>query len=410
MSRKRIAVVGGGASGLAAALTAAEYADVTVLERGDRVGKKLLQTGNGRCNLFNTGFSPAVLSSGSGDPGDALCALAPAEVMKFFEDIGILLSVRDGGLVYPHTNSAATVLDALRFAARERGVNIRCGFEAIRISRTDGGFEITPMDGEPFFADACVLACGGKAAPKTGSDGSGYALAAMLGHSVTALTPALVPLKCDPGFTAPLKGIRCRAHLTLLADDGSVVCTEDGELQFTDYGISGICVMQLSRRLGRGRTVEINFAAPHTRAQVMRIIENARQNNREVQDLLCGIVPKRVAQQLIRRALGKINLSGGAKNLTDAQLGAVCDACFATRLEVRGTLSWDNAQVTAGGIPLGEVDLRTMRSRCVPWLAITGEMLDCDGACGGYNLGWAWTTGILAGRSFCAEAKNAENN
>ena len=312
-------MVGGGASGLAAALTAAEYADVTVLERGDRVGKKLLQTGNGRCNLFNTGFSPAVLSSGSGDPGDALCAL---------EDIGILLSVRDGGLVYPHTNSAATVLAALRFAARERGVNIRCGFEAIQISRTDGGFEITPMDGEPFFADACVLACGGKAAPKTGSDGSGYALAAMLGHSVTALTPALVPLKCDPGFTAPLKGIRCRAHLTLLADDGSVVCTEDGELQFTDYGISGICVMQLSRRLDRGRTVEINFAAPHTRAQVMRIIENARQNNREVQDLLCGIVPKRVAQRARQnQPLGRRENA----HRRAARRGVRCVLCHAAR-------------------------------------------------------------------------------
>lgn len=400
MSRKRIAVIGGGAAGLAAAITAAELADVTVLERGDRVGKKILQTGGGRCNLFNTGFSPRAFWSGSGDVGETLAAIKNEEILDFFENIGLLTQIRTDGLVYPHTGKAASVLDALRFAAYDGGVDFKCGFEAVRICAQNGGFEIIPMDGAPFYADGVILACGGKAAPKTGSDGGGYALAAMLGHGLIEVRPALVPLKCDTDFCAPLKGIRCPVRLTLINGDGGAVCSEEGELQFTDYGISGICAMQLSRRLCEGSCVEINFAAPFGEEKVFKMIKRAAENGREIKDLLGGIVPARVGQQIVRRALGKINLTLSAAQLSDKQLRAVCGGCFATRLKINGTLSWDNAQVTSGGIPLCEVEARTMRSKIVPNLAIVGEMLDVDGACGGYNLGWAWATGILAGRSF----------
>lgn len=394
MDKKRIAVIGGGAAGLAFAC-AVKNAEVTVYERNDRVGKKLLQTGNGRCNLVNTQFSAQHLHSAN---MNAICSTlgstAVSEITDFFEGMGLLMRTEDEGRVYPLCNQASAVLDVLRYTAVENGAELVCDFCVNRIEKKESGFEIISNDGRKAIADIAVLACGGMAAPKTGSDGIGYKLAKSLGHSVTKLSPVLVALKTDTAFTAPLKGIRCRAGIKLIKGR-KVIAEETGEIQFTDYGISGIAAMQLSRHLSDGCAAVIDFAQLYDEEYILRRIKAAAGKGREVQDLLLGIVQKRVAQQIIKKTLN-ISPAAASDKLSEKDLARLSAAVKRTELPVLGTLKWDNAQVTAGGIDMSEIVPETMESKLCSGLYIVGEMLDCDGECGGYNLGWAWISALRA--------------
>lgn len=399
---KKIAIIGGGAAGLAAACAINKGADVTIYERNDRVGKKLLSTGNGRCNLLNTNISEKhIKSMDNRFIADVLGTSPAAEIMTFFENLGLLMRLEDEGRVYPLCNQASAVLDVLRYEAAEKGVKIRCNFCADKIIRKENCFEIHSKDGEYTFADIVILACGGMAAPKTGSDGIGYKLAEALGHSITRLSPALAPLKSDTCFTAPLKGIRCKAGITLFAQNREVAA-ESGEIQFTDYGISGIAAMQLSRHLEKDSKIVIDFAEEYNADYILYRLKAAAAKGREAQELTVGIVQKRVGQQIIKHILG-ISPSTPAEKLSEADLIKLASAIKALPLNVTGTLSWDNAQVTAGGVSLTEISPETMKSLKQKGLYILGEMLDADGECGGYNLGWAWLCAIKAADSINKE-------
>lgn len=395
---KKIAIIGGGAAGLAAACAIEKGADVTIYERNDRVGKKLLSTGNGRCNLLNTNLSAKqIKSSEEGYVGEVLGTSPTAEIMTFFENLGLLMRIEDEGRVYPLCNQASAVLDVLRYKATENGVKIRCGFCVKKIGKKGDSFEILSENGEKAFADIVILACGGMAAPKTGSDGTGYRLAQQLGHSITALTPALTALRSDTAFTAPLKGIRCKANVKLVSE-GKELCSESGEIQFTDYGISGIAAMQLSRHLEKGAKIITDLAEEYNEEYILYRIKSAAKTGREAHELLVGIVQKRVAQQLVKHALG-ISPATSAEMLSEEELAKLAGAVKALSLDVKGTLSWDNAQVTSGGVRLSEINTETMQSKLTKNLYILGEMLDADGECGGYNLGWAWLCALKAAKA-----------
>lgn len=399
---KKIAIIGGGASGLAAACAINKGADVTIYERNDRVGKKLLSTGNGRCNLLNTNISGKQIKSLNAENLSDILGTSPAsEVMTFFENLGLLMRIEDGGRVYPLCNQASAVLDVLRYNAAEKGAKIRCDFCVEKIIKKADSFEIKSEDGKTATADIVILACGGMAAPKTGSDGLGYKLANGLGHSTTALSPALSPLKSETSFTAALKGIRCKSGIKLISGKNELTA-ESGEIQFTDYGVSGIAAMQLSRHLVKGAKIVIDFAEEYNEEYILYRLKSAVKTGRDASELTLGIVQKRVGQQIIKHALG-ISPATPSCKLSDKELSSLAHAIKALSLDVYGTLSWDNAQVTSGGVPLSEIEPKTMASKITDNLYILGEMLDADGECGGYNLGFAWLCALRAAESINRE-------
>lgn len=405
---KQILIIGGGAAGLAAALTAkghAPEARVMVLERLDRVGKKILATGNGRCNLTNMQAGMGhFYSNDRGALKAMLQGMEPQGVLDFFRSLGLFCQEEDEGRVYPYCKQASMVLDVLLQALERTKIELYCGCAVTSLGRNKGKFTVKTADGGSLTADRVILTCGGKAAPKLGSDGSGYALAKALGHSCTPLVPALVALKCDMNGLGGLKGIRASAELTLLAND-HVLGQEAGELQFTEYGLSGIPAMQLSGRLSRLRKGEKCTALvdlfPEWEEEALFRELKARQkyaHQETLENFLLGTVHKRLAYAVLKSA-GLQPLSKPVSSLSNGDLHRLAETLKAWRFVVTGTQGWEAAQVTGGGIPLQEVDSKTMESRCIPGLYLAGEILDVTGDCGGFNLHWAWCSGIRAGQA-----------
>ncbi len=402
---KHILVIGGGAAGLAAAITAARQAPdarITILERLDRVGKKLLATGNGRCNLTNMQASPAhFYSADRGALTYALRSMPPQMTLDFFRSLGLMCQEEDEGRVYPYSKQASMVLDVLLQALERLNIRVLCGAAVREIGHTAGRFAVKTADGQKFTADAVILTTGGKAAPKLGSDGSGYALAKVFGHSCTPLYPALVALKCDMKDHGGLKGIRAQAGLTLMAGD-RLLGQEPGEVQFTEYGLSGIPAMQLSGRLsglrkGEKCTALVDLFPDLDQESLLRELKQ-RKTQDTLENLLLGTVHKRLAYAALKSA-GLSPLSRPCATLTGAELRRLAVTLKAWSFPVLDTQGWDNAQVTGGGIPLREIDLDTMQSLCKPGLYLAGEVLDVTGDCGGFNLHWAWCSGIRAGQA-----------
>lgn len=393
MNDTGILILGGGASGLAAAVEAARSgADVTVLEKLDRVGKKILATGNGRCNLLNIHASPADYN----DPsfvGRVFTQFDVQSDLRFFRSMGLLTTADAEGRVYPRSNAASSVLDVLRMACARLGVHIVCGEAAESICREDGAFVVGSHR-----AQAVIVACGGKASPAHGTDGSGYRLLEAFGHPCTALRPALVQLRTDPDFVKSLKGLRAAVALTLRTPDGGTH-TSCGEALFTDYGLSGIAAMELSRYASDGGTLYIDFLPDLDDGQTVALLREAKQRGGSdpLEQLLLGAVHNRIGQALVRDTLRR-KLTSSCDTLTDDELRALAKALKAFPLAVRGTKGFADAQVTAGGLDVSAFS-DALESKRVPGLFACGEILNIDGKCGGYNLTFAWSSGRLAGRS-----------
>ena len=399
---QNVCVIGGGASGLMAALTAAEDDNnrVLLLERQLRVGRKLLATGNGRCNLTNLG---ADVRHYHGEDPDfvrpALRQLPPTETLALFRSFGLLTVTEDSGRVYPLTDSAASVLDVLRFQLVQRGVELRCASPVRELSREKGGFTLR-CENESFRADKVIVACGGIAGGKLGGGKDGYKLLAALGHERTKLFPALVQLVTDPEYPRALKGVRADAALRLLRGSDCLAQLR-GEVQFTERGVSGPAAFELSRAVstgGEGLVLEADFLCDYTETQIVALLSERRRSlpDLEASELLTGLVQNRLGKMLLRYSGVDTKKTVGALN--DRELRHAAAACKAFRLPLRGTEGFDGAQVTAGGLRTADFDPETMQSRLVPGLYVCGELLDIDGDCGGYNLQWAWASGRLAGR------------
>ena len=385
-----------------AALTAAEDHSnrVVLLERQQRVGRKLLATGNGRCNLTNIG---ATAANYHGEQPDfvrpALRQLPPTELLALFRTFGLLTVTESSGRVYPLSDSASSVLDVLRFQLAQRSVELRCACPAREIRLEKGSF-VVATDEEKLFADRLVVACGGAAGKKLGGVTDGYELLAPLGHKRTKLYPSLVQLVTDPDYPRALKGVRADAALRLLRGKSCLGETR-GEVQFTERGVSGPAAFDLSRAVstgGEGLFLLLDFLTDYTEIQLRSLLIARRESlpDLDAAELLTGVVHNRLGKMLLRYS--GVDTHKRVGDLNDRELSHVADACKNFRLPLRGTEGFDNAQVTAGGLRTADFAPETMQSRLVPGLYVCGELLDIDGDCGGYNLQWAWASGRLAGR------------
>ncbi len=383
---KKILIVGGGASGLAAGIWAArEGADVTILERNDKPGKKLCATGNGRCNFTN--LHPAEDSYRGSHPDfvqKALSAFGPEEAVRFFDDLGVLCVSREG-LMYPRSMQAGTISNALVDGFISSGGRMKTRERVHRVERTGKDGFLVYTDTWQYSAHCIILACGSAASAISGAGMDGYELAHSLGHHIVRPLPALTGLRCGGKGFASWAGVRTQADASLLID-GKIIKTVLGEVQLTDYGVSGIPVFDLSRyalrALEEGFRVELSLdflpEIPGDEAEAFLNRRKALCPNKTVRELLSGWFPEKLARILSTR-----------KDL----LRALKDY----RLDVAGGLSFEHAQACSGGVDTREVDPESMESELVPGLYLCGELLDIDGNCGGFNLQWAWASGRCAG-------------
>ena len=398
-----VVILGAGASGMVAALTAAESKNrrVLLLERQQRVGRKLLATGNGRCNLTNTGASPARYHGAEADfVRPALAAFPPEAALEFFRELGLVTVTEPGGRVYPLSDSANSVVDVLRFALDAAGVELRaaCPARAVRREKS-GGFSVV-TDAETLRADRLIVACGGAAGAKLGGVGDGYELLAMLGHKRTALYPSLAPILTEPEYPRALKGVRADCRLRL--DGGGETLAETaGELQFTETGVSGPAAFELSRAAsvgGKGLTLTADFFREHPADAVPALLRARRSRfpALNASEALTGMLHNRLGRMLVKYA--GLDANAPLSSLSDGDLDRLAQSCRDFRLAVRGVAGFDAAQVTAGGVRTSGFNPETLESWFVPGLFACGEVLDVDGDCGGFNLQWAWASGRLAGR------------
>lgn len=400
---KTIAIIGGGASGIAAALSAKKtdpHAHVVLFEGLDRIGKKILATGNGRCNLGNSDISSRHYHSHNSEELDEFISQMPSQMtVDFFRSLDLMCVDGDMGRMYPYCHQAAMVLDILVLSLKRAGVEVRCGTKITGIKKANGHFLVSADHENPLRADQVILSSGGRAAPKQGITDTGYHLAKTLGHSCTPLMPQLVPLQCD-NMPKGLKGVRVTGALKLL-DGKQVIGEEIGEVQLTDYGLSGIPTLQLSCLLEECRDpyLSFDFFPSFTESELVQAISlQLRQHKSEsLETALLGSIQKKVLFSLLKAAHIE-PLSRRADSLTMNDVKKLVQIMKSWKLPVTGTLSWDHAQVTGGGIPLSEIQPDFSSKRC-SGLYLTGEILDVSGDCGGYNLHWAWCSGIIAGTS-----------
>ena len=394
-----IGIIGGGASGMAAALAAAEKKEVQVIlmERQTRVGRKLLSTGNGRCNLTN-------LHAGEGGyhgntPEFANCAISqfpPEAAIHWFGGLGLLTVAEDSGRVYPYSDQANSVVDVLRFALEQPNITVKLGFEVEKVKKNSDGFRVEAK-GEAVECDRLIIACGGLAGTKLGGSMSGYKLLRSLGHTCTKLRPTLVQLKSGWGGCPSLKGVRanCRAEIR---HNGTVTAQSAGQLQFTEYGLSGPVIFEISRDVCQGGgdwTCRLDFLPEMPEEDLRRELERRRGTNLPVSELLTGILHNRLGRVLTQSA--ELTMNAFVRDLSDWEIAQAVSAVKGLEVSLTEPMGMDSAQVTAGGIVTTEFDETTMQSFLVPGLYACGEVLDIDGDCGGYNLQWAWSSGHLAG-------------
>ncbi len=389
------AIIGGGAAGLmAACLLSRRGAHVVLIEKQPRVGRKLLSTGNGRCNLTNLNASPRDYHGDARYVRAALDALPPHAALDLFGELGVLCACDAEGRAYPVSNQAAGVLDGLRLYAAEHGCEFRCECAATGVSRQGNALVVECENGDKIRAEHVLIACGGLAAPKLGACADGYRLLEKFGHTIAPRYPAIAALKTDPNAVRALKGIRMHGEISLVGKNGAIR-TEAGEILFGDGTISGIAAMQLAR--------DVNLHAKDALTAHMNFLPGAKSDlilnraellpDRLMDDFLSGIVPKRLGQVLVKAAGVNLNILAGSMRTSDAR--AVQKMLTDYTLPVVGTQGYDQAQVTVGGARIAEFSIDALESVKCKNLFAAGEVLDVDGDCGGFNLQWAWASAKL---------------
>ena len=411
---REVIVVGGGASGLVAAISAARNgAHVTLLEQKERIGKKILSTGNGRCNLTNTYMdSKCFYGDDTSIVSTVLEQFGTEETTRFFEDLGVVLKERQG-YIYPYSGQATTIVDALSLELNTLNVSVVTNTCVIDIQKLDSCFSVTTLNRQ-YLGDAVILATGGKAAPVLGSDGKGFELAQKLGHHISNVVPALVQLRGVGTYFKQIAGVRTQAKVSLYVEQ-QLVASDTGELQLTNYGISGIPVFQISRFAGKACanqkkvSAEIDFM-PHMEEPDFNEFMKKRivaHGEKTAEDFLIGLFNTKIGMLLLKEA--KIPTKIRIKDIYDEKLNHFIFLCKHFRIEIAGTNDFEQAQVCAGGVKTSEIHPNTMESIYIKNLYITGEVLDIDGICGGYNLQWAWATGFLAGKNAAKGYMNDKN-
>lgn len=406
MNKYDIAILGGGASGMAAALAAAARrpgTGICILEKQERVGRKLLSTGNGRCNLTNISVSKQYYQGDSTFAMNVIDRCGPENVMDFFDALGLPCFPDSEGRVYPMCEQASAVLDTLRFALKANGIDEICSFDCRSVSRQGDGFKIRSAD-SAVYSKRLIICTGGKAAPKLGGSGSGLDILKAFGHRITPTHPALTAIDTRGDFLKGLKGQRLKGTVSLISG-GKTLRSEKGEIMFTETGLSGICVMQLSslayEKLREKQAPELSLRLTDKSPEDVydMLLERCeRLSGREAGDFLTGIISKRIGQAMCKLA-GIYPLTIPACEMTVKQLKALAGLLTDWRFDITGIKTYDEAQVMAGGADTRDFDPATMASRLIPGLFAAGEVLNVNGDCGGYNLQWAWAGGINAGNS-----------
>ena len=401
-----IGIIGGGAAGMAAALAASEYETVQVvlMERQARLGRKLSATGNGRCNLSNI---HALQGGYHGDEPSfsefAISTFPPEETLEWFADLGLYTVTEPSGKVYPYSDQANSVVDVLRFALDRENIEVLTDFEVMKVRKNGEIFEVTGKD-RTVRCEKLIIACGGLAGTKLGGSMSGYKLLRGFGHKCTKLRPALVQVKTGWSGVSALKGVRANCHAAIY-HDGKLHRESVGEIQFTEFGLSGPVIYEISRDACQGPgdwECRLDFLPEVPKEKLRRMLMQRQNSNLTAEDLFTGILHNRLGRVLTKEA--GIRGNAGICSITREQFEEANLLAKDFRVSLTEPLGMDAAQVTAGGIETREFDNTTMESRLVPGLFACGEVLDVDGDCGGYNLQWAWSSGRLAGRSAGKEA------
>ena len=401
--KTEIAVIGGGASGLMAAITAKKSGkEVIILERKDRILKKVLITGNGRCNITNVNANISnYFGKNISSVENILNRFTPQDTMDFFNELGIICDEENRGKVYPLSGQASSVVDALRFEAERLGIKIETEFYVRKIEKDGFKFRIYSEDRKKIEAGRVILAAGGQSYPELGSNGSGFELAKELGHSVTKLSPSIVQLKTEKNQVKGLQGIKTDVVVTAYGDNKKI-CTYDGELLFTDYGISGNVVFNISFVMPLYKNVEfeIDFMEKFDYNELYEILKERKKmmSHLTMENYFNGMINKKLGQ-FLSKVSGIEKLSKPVKDLNDSEIRKLCTVLKKYRIKILDTTGFKNAQVTAGGVSLDEVNSETLESRIVKGLYFSGEVLDVYGECGGFNLQWAWASGYIAGKN-----------
>lgn len=406
---KRVLVIGAGASGMMAAIQAADNgAYVTIYEKTDRIGRKILMTGNGRCNLSNTNMALSnYYTTDSSKLEQCFARFSVDDTVHFFEGQGLMIRDKDSYL-YPYNEQASSVLDVLRNALKKYRVKIETSVENIMISvKKTGIFSVTSSAGKSEF-DAVILACGSRAGIRNQTT-EGYDYAKLFGHRIIPLQPALVQVRCDGTFFKAISGVRCKAKISLYLD-GQYTAYEYGELQLTDYGISGIPVFQLSRVIARElqnkRRIEVvmDLLPDISQYDWNKFIFNRikQYQGYTCEEFLTGMLHKKINMMLLKEF--GLKPEEQLNEHTESKLTALCMAMKSFTVYPKSVNSFEHAQVCSGGVDFKELN-ENLESIYQPGLYICGEMIDIDGKCGGYNLQWAWTSGFIAGVSAAKESR-----
>ncbi len=383
MKNYDVAIIGGGAAGLACAVTLKKTdknISVIVIESGPRAGRKIAASGNGQGNITNSDMTARNFHGSGKKTAEKLCCSGEYDPRSLFD---FLFVTDKSGRTYPAGKQASALSDSLIADVLGSGAELLL---STAVTRVDKGFGLTLSDGRSITSEYVVLAAGGKAQKQFGTDGGGFSIAKSLGHSVTPLYPSLVQLKCDTRYTKTLKGIRAECVVRLLG-----VAEAAGDVIFTDYGLSGNAIFSISSHLAgrKDEALSIEFLPEFSEEQIAEIIARRKAAGYDGAELLFGTLHNQIARAIVKRCQSSdpAKLAALVKNFT---------------VDVCGTLGFDYAQVTAGGVPFSEID-GNLQSRITPKLYLVGEVADVDGDCGGYNLTWAFCSGMHAAKAICGE-------
>ena len=398
-------VIGGGPAGMTAAISAALSGAKTILfEKNDRAGKKLLLTGNGRCNLTNHDLSLFHFHGDSPSFAEAaLAAFKLGKTLEFFRRIGLEFAEEEDGKIFPAGFQASGVLDVLRFEMERLGVSVipNTGIQSISLK---DGFILKARDQKEFRTQKLILACGGKSAPQTGSDGSGYRLAEMLGHTIRTPFPSLVQLKLSGELCPAMDGMKWAGKVSVYSNREEKTSAA-GDILFTRYGISGLAALSVSRTAvqemmnGNQTEISIDLLPDMPPEEITATIKNRRNSHPDwtLEHFFTGWINKRIGQSVLKSA--GLKLGSPVSSLNEKAMNSIAGKLKDFRFELTGDTGYPNSQVTAGGVDTSEVNPLTMESKIRKSLYFAGEILDIDGDSGGYNLQWAWSSGWLAGKS-----------
>ncbi len=415
MRQYDIIIIGAGPAGLSAAIAASKSgARILLIDRNEKIGKKILVTGNGKCNLTNNIQESHCYRTDNPDKMKTVFEKFSYEkTQEFFGELGIIVRNKNG-YIYPYNEQAASVREAFELLVNEiKNIEIMLESRVKDIELSRKGYLVISDRGK-YVSDQLIITTGGYAGPKIGCDGSGYVFAGRLGHEIVKPLPALTPLKSGAPFLKKVSGVRNQAKITLLVD-GNPMKIEKGELQWTDYGISGVAIFQLSRyaivalEQGQKVSLSLDFAPEYDKNELSDMIDTYSRihPDRKVGDLLKGFMPAKLIPVLVREA--RIPEDACGREVKEKELESICSAIKEFSLRINGYMGYEKAQVTRGGISLSQVT-DDLESIFHPGLYFAGEVLDVDGTCGGYNLQWAFSSGNVAGNAAGRRRKNQRGN